>query len=80
MTDRKFYKTIFIVTVLSENELPPMSLGELSYECMEGDFSGHLSVESKIELNGKQAADALKEQDSDPEFFQLDDEGNDLND
>ena len=78
MSTRKFYKTIIEVTVLSDSPLQPMSLGELSYETMEGDLSATLDTKKEIVLNGKEAADALKEQGSDPEFFQIDEDGNDI--
>jgi len=80
MSERKFYKTIIEVTVLSEEPLQPMSLGELSYETMEGDMSATLDTKEEITLTGKEAADALKAQGSEPEFFEIDKEGNDLND
>jgi len=75
---RKFYKTVFELTVLSEAVLENMSLGELSYECMEGELSGSLTTKSVNGMTAKEAADALTAQGSDPEFFQLDSEGNDL--
>ena len=80
MSNKKFYKTFFTVTVLSEEPPKDMSMGELAYECMEGVLSGAIKMGSQIIMDGKQAAEALKEQGSDPEFFHLDEEGNDLND
>ncbi len=75
MSQRVFYKTIIEVTVLSEEPLQPMSLGELSYETMEGELSAQMETKEEIPITSLEAAIALKEQGSDPEFFQLDDEG-----
>ncbi len=52
-----------------------MSLGELSYETMEGELSAQMETKEEIPITSLEAAIALKEQGSDPEFFQLDDEG-----
>ena len=84
---RKFYKTVVKVTVLSEDPLEPSSiegigggcaLSEIAYNITEGDMSGVVEIGETETLNGKEAADALVEQSSDPEFFQLDADGNDL--
>ncbi len=77
MTDRKFYKTEYRVTVLTENPLHSTDLGELHYMTTEGDASGHVEIAQVHVLNGKEAADALCTQASDPSFFRLDDEGED---
>lgn len=87
MSQRKFYKTIINVTVLSEEPIEASSVGgvgggcalsEIAYNITEGDMSGVLEIGETTTLNGKEAADALIEQSSDPEFFQLDANGNDL--
>ena len=76
---RKFYKTTITITVLSEDE--PVSddtddfLIDLAWQIKEGDWSGKVEVTSTKELTAKQAAQALKRQGSDPEFFCLDDDG-----
>lgn len=78
MTDKKFYKTIIQVEVLSEEPFDYNDLSDVHYQITEGDCSGTFKTLSSDELDGKQAADALKAQDSDPEFFQIDEDGNDL--
>ena len=78
MTDKKFHKTVFQVTVLSEKPFASdLSLSDIHDEITTGDCSGVVKEVSHEEMNGKQAADALYEQGSDPGFFMLDDEGND---
>lgn len=82
MAKRKFYKTIFRVEVLSE-DFPVEdvdSLHDIAYQIDEGDCSGKVEHVRSVRLTGKRAAEALREQGSDPEFFQLDDNGNDLED
>jgi len=44
----------------------------------EGDCSGKLTTVLQEELNGKQAAEALLNQASDPSFFNLTEDGHDL--
>ncbi len=79
MTNRKFYKTVVQVVVLSEEPLPEETdIDDLHYRITEGCCSGIVSRVSHEELNGKQAADALAEQFSDPSFFQLTEDGCDL--
>jgi hypothetical protein len=79
MTKRKFYKTTFSWVVLSEEPLAAdLSPEEIRHMTMEGDCSGDFERVSEKVLNGKQAAKALQEQASDPEFFQIDENGNDL--
>ena len=78
MTDRKFHKTIIQVEVLSEEPFGYNELSDVHHQITNGDCSGTYTTLSTEELDGRQAADALKAQDSDPEFFQIDEDGNDL--
>jgi hypothetical protein len=73
---RKFFKTVFKVIVLSEDALVNASLAEVAYMITEGDCSGDVSTESTEELTAKQAAEELQAQGSSPEFFMLDEDGN----
>lgn len=79
MTERKFYKATFTVEVLSEEPLDgSQSLADLSEMTMEGPCSGKCEMKSHETLDGKQTATALQEQGSDPEFFSIDEDGNDV--
>lgn len=81
MSKRKFYKSTFAVEVLSEEPLSGSeSLADLSEITIEGDCSGSHKMTKTETLNGKQAAEALQEQGSDPEFFRLTEDGKDLED
>lgn len=79
MSKRKFYKTVIQVEVLSEEPYKYESLSDVSFDICEGNCSGTVnSIEENIVLSSKEAAKELKKQGSDPEFFQLDKDGNNL--
>lgn len=75
---RKFYRTVFTVEVLSEEPLPDMSLDEIAYEITEGGSSGDLTRSKSETVDAKKMAKLLMKQGSDPEFFQIDEDGNDI--
>lgn len=77
---RKFYRTIIRYEILSEEPLGSLSLEDIHYECTEGHCSGvFLPAErDNQEVDGAEMAIMLIEQGSDPEFFQLDEDGNDV--
>jgi hypothetical protein len=78
MTDRTFHRTIIQVEVLSESPRGPVDLETLHHMITEGDCSGKLTTLLEEELDGKQAASALLNQASDPSFFNLTEDGDDL--
>lgn len=80
MTKRKFYKTVFEVTVLSEEPIGEPDLGDIDHMITEGDCSGAVRLVTQEELTGLQAAWALQGQASDPGFFNLTDKGEDADD
>jgi hypothetical protein len=76
---RKFYKTTYTLVILSEQPINEMaSLEDLQYEITDGEFSGITHREKEEIVDGKTMAKLLEGQGSDPEFFRLDAEGNDL--
>ena len=87
MTDRKFFKTVIKFTVLSEEPIPEgmnprmgvyrLGLENIANECMDGSWSMGNASNKETELNGKQAAEALLNQASDPSFFNLTEDGED---
>lgn len=80
MTDRKFYRAIFKVEVLSEEPFDDLhyDLHDIANSIDNGDDSGTFYMESNEVVDGTTAARLLAEQGSDPEFFNLDDKGNDV--
>lgn len=79
MTIRKFYKTNITLEVMSEEPVDVSGLYELEEvvsRTITGDYSGRVLNCTEEVLDGAQAARALIEQGSDPEFFQIDKDGN----
>lgn len=75
----RFYKTVFVVEVLSQGlPVDNMALSEVLQEAEIGEFSAIVSDVTVTGLTAKEAAEELIKQSSDPEFFGLDKEGNDL--
>jgi len=82
MTDRKFYRHVFQVEVLSEENLEarptPYCLGELAFDVRDGPLvGGSLNIVTTEKLNGRRIVTALRKLGSEPEFFQLTSSGND---
>jgi len=78
MTKRKFYKTVFKLTVISETPVEDDDLESLNFDITYGDCSGSVERTSDVEINGAQAARELLAQASDPGFFMLTDKGEDV--
>jgi hypothetical protein len=77
MTKREFHKTVIQVEVLSEEPVGETSLEPVHQQITEGDWSGTVSTVSTETLDGKQAAEALLNQGSDPSFFRITKNGQD---
>jgi hypothetical protein len=57
-----------------------MSLEDIDAECSEGEFTGKTDwQEVNKELKGQEAADAVTGVGSSTDFFQMDEEGNEIN-
>ena len=66
--------------VLSEEPIPEgTELEHILEEATSGNYSMRTLETVKVELNGEDAANALLEQGSSPEFFSLTEEGKDVN-
>ena len=73
---RRFYKTIFKVEVLSEEAVPEdIDLDALYYEIDQGEYVGIVHKQSEVEVTPKQMARLLYAFGSEPNTFQLDDQG-----
>ena len=77
MTNRKFYKTTFKIVVLSEDPIHELDTAGVLEECEAGDLVLQKTDSTAEEMNGEEAAEALYEAGSQPEFFGLNDEGED---
>lgn len=77
---RKFYKTVVTIEILSEESLREgVSLADIQYLITDGPCSGKVTVSARQELNSAEIVKELQDQASEPEFFGLDTEGNDIN-
>ena len=79
---KKIYRTVITLTVYSDYPLPEgMSLEEIDANCEDGDFTGKTEFsEVNTVLIGQEAADAVLGVGSSPDFFQMDENGNELRD
>jgi hypothetical protein len=77
---RTFYRTLVQVEVLSEEPMEDTDVHDLAMlNCAitDGDCSGEVKIVSREEKSGKEMAELLMAQGSDPGFFNIDAEGND---
>jgi len=74
-SEKKFYKTIIQIEVLSEEPYDNDDPAAIGYDCDEGDCVGTSKIVSQKVLTGKQMANALYDAGSEPGFFQLNDDG-----
>ena len=81
MTKKKrIYRTVITITVLSEKPLIQShnSMQNIIDGIDEGDYIGHTSFNDSQELVGKNAVNEITKLGSNPEFFQMDCNGNDI--
>lgn len=75
----RYYRNVFRVEVLSEGaSFTDTDLIAMHDAITDGDCSGAVRVESTEEVDGPTMARLLRAQGSDPDFFQLDDNGQEL--
>lgn len=79
MTNRKFYRTVIQVEILSDTPYGEDSdLEIIAFDIGNGDCSGRVTdILRNEEVDGKTMASLLQSQGSDPGFFQLTDDGED---
>lgn len=80
MTNRKFYRTIYTVEVLSDAPIPEgLDLTDVLEEAHIGSYCADVKGQDSFTVDGKEMARLLTDQRSDPQFFDLNEEGDDLN-
>lgn len=78
VSKRKFHKTTFKITVLSEEPIPDdIELETLAREAMVGDYVMQFYQADHKLLPADQIAQALYDVGSEPGFFMLNDDGSD---
>ena len=74
---RKFHRTVYQYELLTEEEPGPLTLEGIHYLAIEGHGSGMFLGATGEVVDGPQMAKLLISQGSDPEFFELDEHGDD---
>lgn len=77
---KKYFKTTITIEILSERKYYSTDLSKIEYDISYGDCSGKVEVSSYQELTSTEAAKELLAQGSDPEFFNLDQDGRVMDD
>ena len=80
ISKRKFYRTVFVVEVLSEDPYDPEDLSDVAVDITTGDMSGEWGIKSSTEVDAPTMAKLLLNQRSDPGFFRLTEDGEDVED
>lgn len=75
---KKFFKTTITIEILSEKKYNSTDLETIAYDITDGDCSGKIEVTKYEELTPQETAKELLAQGSDPEFFGLNIEGEDV--
>jgi len=79
-TKKKLFRNVYVVEVLSEEPLGDgMTLEQLQYEMLDGDCSGVVKHKHRNqEVTGRKAAKMVMAQGSLPEFFGMNEFGNEI--
>jgi hypothetical protein len=80
---KTIYKTTILLEILHEikGEVDGMGMEAIAREMMDGSFSGASTItEDSIPLEGEEAVKHIIGQGSDPEFFGMDKNGEELED
>ncbi len=75
---RKFYRTLIQVEVVSEGPYDPQSIEQLRDDIINGDCSGKWEVVESEEVSGKEVVALCATHETEPSFFRLGADGNDL--
>jgi hypothetical protein len=76
-----YYKTTIVYSVLHEEPLDDdMSIEDVAHECNNGALCGDIKSWDTKTVTGKEMADLLHAARSHPGFFELDDDGNEVED
>ena len=79
MKKKTIYRTVIEVEVLSENPIGEADMETIVTQTMDGDWSGkNVTKIQDQKLTGKKAVKAIENQGSDTEFFNMDENGNEI--
>lgn len=78
---KKLYRNIIVLEVLSENPIENETLQDVVTETTIGEYSGNYDfTTNNEEVYGKDAVMLCEKHGTDPEFFGMDNEGNEIED
>ena len=77
MTKKKLYKTTYTIEVLTDEE-SIFDLQGLVYEIQDGDASGHELSTKTVIVEGMDAVKECEIHGTDIDFFQMDEDGNEI--
>lgn len=77
ISKRKFYKTVYKFVVLSEEPIDNMELSDVLNETDNGGMVGHIETLMTRPIGAQKAVRELKDAGSQPEFFRLNNNGED---
>lgn len=66
---KKYYRTVYRVEVLSEEQVSTVDLGELRYLITDGDCSGEVDIIASSQVTRSNMAELPLDQGSDPSFL-----------
>lgn len=75
MSKRVFYKTTYVVEVLSEEPVPELTLAEIYQASVEGPLVLDIKSEETVEVDGKTMVGLLEASRCHAEYFSLNREG-----
>jgi hypothetical protein len=80
MAKKQIYRTVIQLEVLSDEPISSgMALSEIADNCENGDFSGCSEwIVTNVPVKGIKAVKLIMAQGSMPEFFNMDDKGNEV--
>lgn len=78
MAKKTIYETTITVKVLHEDAFDYENLEDVHHAITDGDCSGSFETTGHVVLIGKEAVKAVEAQGSDPEFFMMDENGNEI--
>ena len=79
MAKKTIYKTVITVTVLSDEPYNFQSLGQDDSDITDGDSAGKVAQKYNS-MTGKKAVKEIQSVGSEPGFFQMDEDGNEIED
>ncbi len=72
---KSLYHTQVTIDILSEEPISDIDMNTLTYQLTYGDWSGKINQSKTNQVDGEEAVKMCLEHGTDPEFFQMDKSG-----